>query len=64
MVSQPAVAWRFPAIAVPDYDSLEERGRKLAANELDAWNRHVESAFAANIMRSTLMSLVDIVKKA
>lgn len=64
MVSQPAVAWRFPAILQQDYDSLDERGQKLATNEVDEWNQYVGSEYAANIMRRTLISLVEIVKKA
>ena len=64
MVAEPAVAWRLPPIAQQDYDSLEVRGRKLASNELADLNRFVESEYAANVLRRTLMSLVEIINRA
>jgi hypothetical protein len=63
MTPQPGAAWRFPPISPAEYNSLKPHGRKLALSEVDDWNRLVDSEFAANIMRTALMSLVAIVKQ-
>lgn len=64
MVPQPGVAWRLPEITQAEYDSLEPHGRKLQASQLADWNRHAETDFAANVMRSGLISLISIVEQA
>jgi hypothetical protein len=64
MTPQPAVAWKFREISLAEYQSLQPQGRKLAPTELPDWNQHVQSEFAVNLMRASLISLVEIVKQA
>jgi hypothetical protein len=64
MTPQPGVVWLFPEISHAEFHSLKPHGRRLTHAELSDWNSHRATEAAANIMRTSLMSLVSIVRAA
>ncbi len=64
MTPQPGVAWFLPDISQAEYNALRKVGRRLAPAELTDWNAHRAVEYAANIFRSTLISIVAIVEGA
>ncbi|MEZ4424824.1 MAG: hypothetical protein R3E98_15540 [Gemmatimonadota bacterium] len=53
--------WLFPTLTPTDLDRLMPHGRKLRAEECDAWNATVASHSARDLMTRGLRSLVSIV---